>query len=186
MLPAWGVCLILLFLSFGRLLLGLLVRRASHGGSAALQPSPSWISGVALARGCGYLASAPPPGSLGSCPLGACLSGWPGVGGPWGARPTGVGAGGAVVLWGRSGLTGSLPRREFELGATAPGALREGLLFILAGCRPSRRRRSVSESSGRLSTAVRMSRLAFGAPGCGGHAGGACPSTALKDRHSSI
>ena len=97
-----------------------------------------------------------------------------------GARPTGVGAGGAVVLWGRSGLAGSLPRREFELGATAPGALREGLLFILAGCRPSRRRRTVSEPSDRLSTAVRMSRLAFGAPGCGGHAGGACPSTALK------
>ena len=62
-----------LFLSFGRLLLGLLVHRASLGGSAALQPSPSWISGVALARGCSYLGMCPTSGVTGQLPTGGLL-----------------------------------------------------------------------------------------------------------------
>ena len=89
------------------------------------------------------LACAPPPGPLGCCPLGVCLNGWSGIGRPWGVRPSGVGAGGAVVHPGRSGPAGSLSRRKFELGATAPGAVREALFSILAAYSPSRRRRSV-------------------------------------------
>ena len=119
------------------------------------------------------------------CPLGACSSGWPGVGGPWGARPTGVVAGGAVVHWGRAGPAGTLPRVRFELGAPGLGALRLCLFSILGSYPPSRRRQTISESSDRLSTAVQMSRAAFGAPGCFARAGGASVSTALKGRHSS-
>ena len=130
------------------------------------------------------LSCAPPPGPVCSCPLGARLSGWLRLGRPWGVRPTGVGAGGTVVPRGRSGLAGSLPRVEFELGAPGLGALRLCLFSILGSYPPSRRRRTISESSDRLSTAVQMSRAAFGAPGCFARAGGASVSTALKDRHS--
>ena len=89
-----------------------------------------------------------------------------------------------MVPRGRSGLAGSLPRVEFELGAPGLGALRLCLFSILGSYPPSRRRQTISESSDRLSTAVQMSRAAFGAPGCFARAGGARASTALKDRHS--
>ena len=64
------------------------------------------------------------------------MSGWLGFGGPWGVRPSGVGVGGAVVLRGRPGLAGSLPRGEFELGAPGPGAVRECLHLVSESLTP--------------------------------------------------
>ena len=141
-----------------------------------------FVGGVLSPSATASLPCAPAPGPPGGCPLGARLAGWWGFGRPWGVRPSGVGAGGAVVHPGRSGPAGSLSRRKFELGATAPGAVREALFSILAAYSPSRRRRSASESSGRLSTAVRMSRLGprRGAPARVVSAGGAVVSTALR------
>ena len=142
-------------------------------GRRPIESAASLSPGAAAVLSC-----APPPEPQCSCPLRARLNGWLVLGRPWGVRPTGVGAGGTVVPRGRSGLAGSLPRVEFELGAPGLGALRLCLFSILGSYPPSRRRRAVSGSSDRLSTAVPTSRRPLGAPACVVFAGGALVSTA--------
>ena len=62
-MSAGGGCISFSLLSCGLLRLGLRVRRASLGDSAALRPSPSRVGSVALARSCSRLVLCPTSGA---------------------------------------------------------------------------------------------------------------------------
>ena len=79
-LSQWGGCISFSLLSCGLLRLGLRVRRASLGDSAALRPSPSRVGSIALARSCIHLVLCPTSGATVQLPTEGPLEWLVGVG----------------------------------------------------------------------------------------------------------